>query len=118
MAKFYCFKCGFGTDYTYNKPKLCLKCGHRFADVSIATTVPKQAVIPPTKQAPKPISKPIISQPDIDLSIEEEEPFQETPIVTSFAEDIRVDKNFESFTFNKPTERNVKVRRNKKKVNE
>lgn len=34
MPKFYCFNCGFGTDYTLKKPKVCLKCNQSFVSVA------------------------------------------------------------------------------------
>lgn len=38
MPKFYCIKCGSGTDYTFVKPKMCLKCNYTFG--SLPTTQP------------------------------------------------------------------------------
>ena len=35
MPKFYCFNCGAGTDYTLNKPKVCLKCNQSFVTISV-----------------------------------------------------------------------------------
>lgn len=38
MPKFYCIKCGSGTDYTFVKPKMCLKCNYTFG--ALPTTQP------------------------------------------------------------------------------
>lgn len=86
MPKFYCYKCGHGTDYMYNKPKLCLKCGFKFFESSITQPVK----FTPVKINNAPIVNNIIEP--------EENEFEETPKISSFAEKIEVEKNFETFS--------------------
>jgi hypothetical protein len=75
MPKFYCFNCGAGTDYTLNKPKVCLKCNQSFV-----ITKPKSvsSYIVPTKPIYPVLepSKPIVqakSDPDIVIDTTEED---------------------------------------------
>jgi len=37
MPLFYCYNCGHGTEYTLNKPKVCLKCNQSFYQPTIAS---------------------------------------------------------------------------------
>ena len=46
--KVYCQQCGSGTDYTYEKPNFCVKCGTSFSSVKTPTiqrTNPKPSYI-------------------------------------------------------------------------
>jgi len=61
MPIFYCFNCGAGTNYTLNKPRVCLKCNQSFYQPTTNTTAsPKIGV----KPIPQLITEPEYSEPE------------------------------------------------------
>lgn len=64
MPKFYCLNCGFGTDYTLHKPKVCLKCNYSFVQSSVASKPNIVSFSPPVIHHNKPIERPIIINSD------------------------------------------------------
>ncbi len=99
MPKFYCYKCGSGTDYLYNKPKVCLKCGIQFFEASVIKRPDNTKEITATliSQLKK---EPLINNPVVIDDSEIEGEFEETPKITSFAEDIQVERNCNTLVLN------------------
>lgn len=92
MPLFYCFNCGFGTEYTLNKPKVCLKCNQSFYQPTVAPQTVSKVTLP------KVVSLQVPTQVVDDYSEPEEIP-EINP--TSFAS-VEAVRPGTSFTFAKP----------------
>lgn len=117
MPKFYCLNCGFGTDYTLHKPKVCLKCNYSFVQPIFAN----RSVQSPVQQSVLPkiiVEKPVIN--DVDVSFKEEDEHYITEIPTSqrlsFAH-IEAERNCASITGNQIIQKakETKLEQNKPK---
>lgn len=105
MPLFYCFNCGFGTSYSLNKPKVCLKCNQSFCKPTIASQQTITNNSNPVKiKLPEPITK--RSEPAFSISIEEDDIESKVPSINlkSFAS---VDKQVETKSFVFPSPQNI-----------
>ncbi len=93
MPLFYCFNCGFGTSYTLNKPKVCLKCNQNFYQPVSTASIPQVTQVNTTTSPPaQPLQEPL------KISFSRDDSVSGTPNVNlrSFA---NVDKQRETKSF-------------------
>ncbi len=103
MAKEFCLKCDFGTNYEFSKPKFCAQCGSPFGSVAVNV---KASTPEPAPQRQPPASRPLPPRKPKFFQKEDEERSE------SFAGDNgedEFDDDFDSSNFSVPSNLNYKI---------